>query len=203
MPELLTPSRVQTVGGRAAFMDVSDDGRFVLFASDHANMISGQIESEVPATNDLFLRDRTNGSTVLVTHTGDGITAAAGDDEPARGAISGDGSTVAFLSAKTDLVAGFDGQGQRQVYMYDVATGVVSPVTTDASNAALGGDGTAHSVALDTDGSTIIHESRATNLISGFVNANGSGSDVFAYEVGSGTTTLISHSTAGTTTGGN
>ncbi|MCP4967299.1 MAG: hypothetical protein GY926_18970, partial [bacterium] len=108
-----------------------------------------------------------------------------------------------FLSAKTDLVAGFDGQGQRQVYMYDVATGVVSPVTTDASNAALGGDGAAYSVALDTDGSTIIYESRATNLISGFVNANGSGPDVFAYEVGSGTTTLISHSTAGTTTGGN
>ncbi|MCP5024627.1 MAG: hypothetical protein GY930_23040, partial [bacterium] len=41
VPELLTPSRVQTVGGRAGFMDASDDGRFVLFVSDHANMISG------------------------------------------------------------------------------------------------------------------------------------------------------------------
>ncbi|MCP3997077.1 MAG: hypothetical protein GY722_18765, partial [bacterium] len=36
-----------------------------------------------------------------------------------------------------------------------------------------------------------------------FVDMNGSGDDVFAYDVGSGTTTLVSHSTVGTTTGGN
>ncbi|MCP5022232.1 MAG: hypothetical protein GY930_10690 [bacterium] len=203
VPELLTPSRIQTVGGQAIFCDASDDGRFVLFVSDHANMISGQIDEELPESYNLFVRDRMNGTTALVTHTGDGVTAGVGFQGSNLAKISDDGSTVAFASSKADLVAGFDGQGVSQLFMYDVATGVVSVVTTDASNAALGGNSSPNSLAVDADGSTIIYESQATNLISGFVNANGTGSDVFAYDVSSGTTTLVSHSTAGTTTGGN
>ncbi|MCP3994738.1 MAG: hypothetical protein GY722_06705, partial [bacterium] len=190
------------MGGRADLRGISDDGRFVLFESEQANMIPGQIEAEPPHTPDLFLHDRMNGTTALVTHFGDGVTAAAGDDDPIS-AISGDGSTVVFGSDQAGLVAGFDGLGRRQVYMYDVGTGVISAVSTDASNAALGGNNDMTSLALNVDGSTIIYDSQASNLVSGFVDMNGSGDDVFAYDVGSGTTTLVSHSTVGTTTGGN
>ncbi len=203
VPELLTPSRVQTMGGEADLHDISNDGRFVLFESEQANVIPGQIEAGPPHTIDLFLHDRMSGTTALVTHIGDGVTVAAVRDVRLAGVISGDGSTVAFFSKQTGLVAGFDTQGLRQIYMYDVGTGVISAVSTDASNSALGGNSHPHALAIDADGSTIIYDSRATNLVSGFVDTNGNGYDVFAYDVGSGTTSLVSQSTVGTTTGGN
>jgi Tol biopolymer transport system component len=78
---------------------LSDDGRFVAFASDATNLVTG-IDNGV---TDVYVRDRQLGRTELVS-LADGGT--RGDGESARGAISPDGRYVAFESEATTFGAG-------------------------------------------------------------------------------------------------
>lgn len=50
---------------------------------------------------------------------------------------------------------------------------------------------------------TVVFESTATNLVAGFTDGNGTGSDVFVRRVGSNTTLLASHQLGANATGGN
>lgn len=67
---------------------ISDDGRYVLFASRATNIVAGDSNSE----DDIFLRDRDSGSTSLVT-VAPGQTTPVGGSGPV---ISGDGGTIVF-----------------------------------------------------------------------------------------------------------
>jgi hypothetical protein len=78
---------------------ISSDGRFVVFWSAATNLVAGDLNG----ASDVFLRDRTAGTTSLVS--------AATDGDPGGGTsnaavISADGSTGAFGSDAADLVPG-------------------------------------------------------------------------------------------------
>lgn len=78
---------------------ISRDGRYVIFWSNATNFVRGD-DNDKP---DVFLRDRVQGTTTLVSASEDGTP---GDHESVSGVLSSDGSTVAFTSRATDLVAG-------------------------------------------------------------------------------------------------
>jgi hypothetical protein len=121
---------------------VSDNGRYTVFVSTADNVVPGQVES--PTTENVFLYDKTAGTTKLVSHTA-GTTpnalATTANGPSVNAVISGDGSTVLFFSFATDLIAGetFAGTGRAELYLYDVASGSLKLVSHTPTDVAPGG----------------------------------------------------------------
>ncbi|MCI0777871.1 MAG: PD40 domain-containing protein, partial [Chloroflexi bacterium] len=77
---------------------LSADGRFVVFSSDASDLVDDDTNSR-----DIFVRDRQNGTTELVSLASDGTQA----NRPALfPAISGDGRFVVYESEADNLVPG-------------------------------------------------------------------------------------------------
>jgi Tol biopolymer transport system component len=84
--------------GDSGSPDISGDGRYVVFVSSAGNLAEPQIAAGVPR---VFLRDRKNATTRLLTTSAGGGPANGYSNNPA---ISADGTTVVFESAATDLL---------------------------------------------------------------------------------------------------
>ena len=88
------------------------------------------------------------------------------------------------------------------VILHDRLSGEVILVSHAAGDPQLTGNGSSSDPVISADGSTVIFHSRATDLISGFVDS-GSGSQYFAWDRATDTTRLISHTAGSQTTAGN
>jgi hypothetical protein len=171
--------------------DVSDD-------LDFFERVDGQlrerlgIEPNGPGdTNglgDIFLRDRTAGTTTRISVSSAGAQSNADSREPA---ISGDGRFVVYESDATNLVAG-DTNAKADIFLYDRQTGTTTRVSVSSSGAQA--NGVNNDVAISGDGGTVAWESDATNLVTGDTNAK---RDVFRRVLASGVTTVVSVSGSG------
>src|SRR5437899_1784533 len=94
--------------GDSSIPIVSPDGRYVLFASTANNLVTdagtNPIPAQFPAHFNVFLRDRFNGTTALVSWNWSGTGGGNGDSMPAG--ISTNGRYALFESSASDLVAG-------------------------------------------------------------------------------------------------
>lgn len=87
-------------GDGNSFLDtITPNGKVVLFDSDATNLVSGDTNDVF----DIFLRDRTAGTTTRVSLGAGGVE---GNDESSFGDLSSDGNVVVFASFATNLVAG-------------------------------------------------------------------------------------------------
>ncbi|MBM7171213.1 RICIN domain-containing protein [Streptomyces sp. G44] len=93
---------------------VSDNGRYVAFASNATNLL----RRDTNGVEDVFVRDRETGATHRVSSSGSGIEA---DGPSLFPSMSGDGRFVAFASAATNLVGG-DTNGRPDVFVRRVAS---------------------------------------------------------------------------------
>jgi len=143
---------------------LSADGTKVAFYSFASNLVPG----ETDIGGNVFVKDLTTGAVTRVT------TAINGQENGLSSApsISADGTKVAFNSSASNLVAG-DTNGTQDVFVKDLATGVVTLVSTGANGQ---GDGGSYRSAISGDGTKIVFESRASNLVAGDTNGVG---DVF------------------------
>ncbi len=175
---------------------VSDDGRFIVFASSAPNLVPGQIDTN--NVEDVFLYDRVNGSMTLVSH---GSSASvAGSAISSTPGISGDGNYVVFTSNATDLGAGFtDANGASDVFLYERASGGIT-VVSHTSSAVTTGNSYSRQPAISADGNWVVFISQATDLGPGFTDTN-SNDDVFLFERASGQVRLASHTSSPTTSG--
>lgn len=107
-------------GERSQVPSISADGRFVAFASEAGNLVSGV----TGGLRQAYLRDRLSG-TELVSVGFDGISPANGRTE--LPVVSADGRFVAFYSQATNLVSGV-ADGQWRAYVRDRATGKTEAV---------------------------------------------------------------------------
>jgi Tol biopolymer transport system component len=124
----------QATGGISVEPSISADGRFVAFASDATNLVTGDTNDY----EDVFVRDRLTGVTTRVSV--DSTGAQATDDDSDRPSISADGRFVAFETKATNLVTG-DTNGERDIFVHDRLTGVTTRVSIDSTGAqATGGD---------------------------------------------------------------
>src|SRR5262245_14546477 len=82
---------------------ISEDGRFVAFASDASNLVAG----DTNGVTDVFVHDRATGITERVSVDSSGIEGNGASGAPD---LSPDGRFVAFHSLASNLVAG-DGNG--------------------------------------------------------------------------------------------
>ncbi len=175
---------------------VSGDGRYVAYSSSSSGLAAGQIDGNGGA--DVFLWDRTVGTTTLVSHAaGSAATAAAGTSGNPE--ISDDGRYVAYLSSAANLVAGVtDGNAGNDVYLWDRTTGTNVLVSHAAGSLLTTGNGGVVSAVLLGDGAWVVFASAATDLVAGQIDTNGE-TDVFLWSRDSGAITLVSHVAANPT----
>lgn len=159
----------------------SADGRFVVFcsASDH---VVPQLTNPFGGPQ-VYLLDTVTGVTTLVSATAAGTPCQGGCNDVA---ISADGSTIAFASDTTDL-SNPPTTGWRNVYSYDVATGVLTLESVGFNGGFASGD--SHDPVLSGDGRLLAFSSFAGNVVSGDTNGL---QDVFLRDRAFGTTEWIS-----------
>ena len=101
---------------------ISADGRYVAFASNASNLVSGDTNS----ASDVFLHDRENGTTVRVSvATGGGQALGGGSERPS---VSIEGAVVSFHSDATNLVPG-DTNTKSDVFVRDLAAGTTTRIS--------------------------------------------------------------------------
>src|SRR5262249_36172564 len=113
--------------GGSYFPAISANGRDVAFHSEADDLVAGDTNGGL----DVFVRDRIAGTTVRVSVDSAGAEANGYSHFPS---ISADGSVVAFTSYASNLVGG-DGNGEEDVFVHDLVTGVTACASVDATGA--------------------------------------------------------------------
>jgi Tol biopolymer transport system component len=169
---------------------VSADGRRIAFVSRATNLVPGQVDTN--GANDVFVRDRDTGTTVLVSHAAGApaTTAAGASFAPV---LSADGEWVAFVSNAAD-VSGTDGNGLPDVFLHHLETGAVQLVSRSGASATTTGNKSSGAPAIFAAGASarVAFESSSTDLVTGATDANNT-LDVFLFDATTGVTTLVSH----------
>nr|MBC8449122.1 PD40 domain-containing protein [Chloroflexota bacterium] len=165
---------------------ISADGRYVVFDSNATDLVADDANGQT----DVFLRDRTDGTTTRVSLGPDG---AEGNNYSGYAAISADGRYVAFQSDASTLVVS-DANGATDIFVHDTQTGVTERVSV-ASDGTEANDGSYYGLAISSDGRHIAFESYATNLVTGDTN---DAEDVFVHDRQTGATTRVSLAADGT-----
>jgi Tol biopolymer transport system component len=181
----------------------SADGRFVVVESSVANLVPGQIDTN--GGSDIFLVDRVAGTVTLVSHV-PGAPTTAGDGDSDRPAISADGAFVVFHSRAANLVGapGLDTNGERDVFLYERATGTVTLVSHVPGAPTTSGNEESVEPVISADGAYVAFQSRATDLVGApGLDPNGNANDIFLYERATGAVILLSHLPGAPTTTGN
>ena len=101
--------------GAAGPASVSSNGLFVAFESSSSNLVV----NDTNGFRDIFLRDVTNGVTILVTA---GLNGSGANGDSRNPLISPDGRFVLFESVATNLVAG-DTNRTTDFFLWDRSTG--------------------------------------------------------------------------------
>jgi Tol biopolymer transport system component len=180
-------------GGAAAnagsnIASISADGRYVAFQSYASNLVAG----DTNGGNDVFVRDRTAGTTRRVSVASDG-TQSDGAWYPV---ISADGRYVVFASDSTNLVAD-DSNGVTDIFVYDLVGSTIQRVSV--SSAGVQANDWSFAVAISADGRYVAFESVASNLVDGDLNGK---DDIFVRDLLENTTERVSVGTGGTEANG-
>jgi len=141
-------------------LSISADGRYVVFPSLANNLVSG----DTNGVNDIFVRDRQNGTTERVSIDSAGLQGNSNSDTPS---ISADGRYVAFESFATNLVTG-DTNDVWDVFVHDRLTGTTERVSVSTVGAQ--GNGGSLTPSMSTDGRCVCILSAASNLVPGDTN---------------------------------
>ncbi|MEU7904461.1 hypothetical protein [Actinoplanes sp. NPDC049118] len=126
-----TTTRVSVSGagtqadGRSYAPSISDDGRYVSFASDAANLVDGDTNGK----RDVFVRDLIAGTTTRVSLAQSGAQGA--DDSSKLSKISADGRHVTFQSI-LPLADDGDGGDRENVFVRDLTAGTTVRVNVTA-----------------------------------------------------------------------
>lgn len=178
----LAGSPLTTADGDSVAIDMSADGRFVLYRSDATHIIPGQVGSGA------FLYDRDTGLTVLASRIAGSLLTGMGDLGVVL--LSADGQTVVYSSRSVDASSGIsDTNGDNDVFRFDARTGTVTIVSRSAVVPNSTANNQSEPKAISADGKRVLYESYATDLISGISVSGG----VYVYDHASGQTLPISH----------
>ncbi|MGB8370085.1 MAG: hypothetical protein ACLPYZ_14150 [Limisphaerales bacterium] len=186
--ELVSANASGTGGGNghSTAGQASTYGRYVVFQSDASDLVPG----DTNGVTDIFLRDTFMGTTLLISVAADGGFANGASTEPV---MTPDGTCVAFISAATNLVAGYT-NGIPGVFVRDLITQTTSLVSVNAV-----GNGSPPAATMDTpaitpDGRYVAFFSTATNLAPG-VPATTQG-EIYVRDLLAGTTIWASTNAA-------
>ena len=152
--------------GFTAGVDISNDGRYVVFVS-RAALVAGDtatctVPRETTPTNcpDVYLRDRQLNQTVRISV---GVGGAQPNGSSSDPQISGDGRWVVFTSVATNLVAN-DSNDVQDVFLFDRQTSTMTRVSQSTGGAQA--DMASSGPAISDDGSVVAFISASALLSS-------------------------------------
>jgi Tol biopolymer transport system component len=166
----------------ALFVDVSADGRLVVFASNADNLV----DTDTNGMMDVFVRDIQEGTTTLISANKDGTDSADGESHHPQ--ISADGRFVAFTSSADDLVASQDNNAHNDVFLHDLQGGITILISGNIDGSGTG-NAPSYGPQISADGRIMAFQSHASDLV--MKDTNGE-RDVFLHDTQSGATTLVS-----------
>ncbi len=183
------PALVPCSGGGDSWTPVvSRDGRYVLFCSTARNLTAGSNSLPVPGgfppRLNVYLRDRTRGTTTLVSVNSLGVSGGDGDSLPVD--ISTNDQYVLFESTASDLVPG-DTNAVRDVFARDLVNGTTVLVSVATNGSA--GHGASSNPVMTPDGRYVAFVSDACDLVSDDTNGV---ADVFVRDLQNNCTALAS-----------
>lgn len=164
---------------------IAAGGGWIAFESDATDL--RPLEDLDPIT-DIYVADLSTGALALASTSATGVKANAPCVDPS---ISADGRYVAFSSAASNLVPG-DLNSASDIFVKDLVTGEVRRVSVTSDG--VESDGNSIRPHLSSDGSMVVFESRASNLI--LFDLNGM-DDAFAHELATAKTYRVSVRTFG------
>jgi Tol biopolymer transport system component len=165
---------------------ISANGQFVAFASEAANLATGDSNGRA----DIYLRDSRGRKTLRVSR---GLRGQQSDGDSLAPSISANGLIIAFSSTATNLIED-DSNGVTDVFVSGSAPAAVAERVSTASDGTEGNDESL-SPSLSANGRQVAFHSYATNLVA--TDANGA-RDVFVHVVRSNAIRRASISSSGT-----
>lgn len=164
-----------------------------------------------------LLEDRLTPTVQPVSFADPTLIAATGGDDSRLGnivgnsvagaTVSADGRYIAFVSAAPNLAPGqqmeTNANTTDDVFLYDRQLGTIALVSHSAAGINVVGDASSSQPVISADGSYVAFASDAGNLVAGQVDPNLFSSDVFLYEVATGTVTMLDHAFGTPATTGN
>ena len=156
----------------------SPDGSKIAFDSD-TRLVAG----DTFASHDVFIKDLITG---VITRVSVDAAGAPGNSSSSGAKFSPDGSSIAFTSMASNLVAG-DTNNASDIFVKDLATGAVTRVSVDAAGAQV--NDSSRAPVFSPDGSKIAFYSEASNLVPGDTNGT---FDVFVKDLATGAVTRVS-----------
>jgi Tol biopolymer transport system component len=155
--------------GHSSMPSISADGRYVAFISEAANLVPG----DVNGFSDVFVRDRQNGTTELVSV---GVGGVQGNGSCYETSISADGRYVSFDSGANNLVPG--DQPGIHIFVRDRVNGTTERVSVPTTGSLTPQDASA-APSVSPGGRYVVFRSQSTNLVSGDTNGQ---TDVFLHD---------------------
>ena len=177
---VLTTGDGFTTGGALEKVDISDNSRYVAFASSYpllAEDTNGRI--------DVFVRDRQTNTTTLVSVSSSG---EQGDQDSYNPALSDDGNLVAFVSAAPNLVPN-DNNDMVDAFVHNRTTGVTARVSLKAN----GAEAEAETTGIDIDATGRYVALSSSAALTPDDNDN-SIPDIYVRDLQTGAVVWISHS---------
>ena len=174
--------------GEGSGRKISADGRFVVFTSKASNL------GTVPDNNrktDVFLRDRSLGTTIRISNSSVGGDANNNSYSPA---ISNDAKYIVFVSDATNIIAN-DANAHSDIFLYTVATKATTLISKSNQTGKVSGNGNSGQPSISGDGRFVAFASLASDLVTSDTNDC---SDVFLFDLASGANSLVSKTSAGT-----
>jgi Tol biopolymer transport system component len=175
-------------GGDSYAPVISPDGRYVLFASTANNLVAlptnQPLPTLIPAPLNVFLRDRSSQTTMLISINATATGGGNGDSLPIG--VSTNGRYALFESTASNLVPG-DTAHVSQVFVRDLLTRTTVLVSAATNGSAANSD--AYNSVMTPDGRFVAFASAADNLVAGDTNGI---PDVFVRDLAQSLTTLVS-----------
>lgn len=168
---------------------ISADGRYVAFASEATNLVTGDSNG----ATDVFVRDLIAGVTtrVSVDSASPAVQANGDSYEPA---INADGSKIAFTSEASNLVVS-DSNGVADVFVRDRTANTTSRISIATGVSGVQSNNVSGQAYLSGSGNIVAFISQATNLVAGDTNNT---FDVFVRDLTANTTSRVSVAGAST-----
>ncbi len=147
------PSSGAEPNGDVDEVDISPDGRYIVFSSGATNWVG----DDTNGTEDIFVYDRIEGTIMRLTQRG--IQLNGGSSHPS---VSEGGRFVAFVSEATNIVPE-DSDLLPDIYVWERASGAMELVSVNSFG--IKGNLASRSPSLSADGRRIAFESDATNFM--------------------------------------
>jgi Tol biopolymer transport system component len=167
---------------------LSFDGRFVAFQS-----FADDLTIDTNFQSDIFIRDRWNRTTALVSVASNGVQGNGGSWNPT---LSAYGSRLTFVSTSDNLVSG-DGNANGDIFLRDLNSGTTTLVSASANGGS--SNGWSGNATVSADGSMVALSSDASDLVN--MGDTAGHRDVFLADLAAGTTRYVSAIPAGEANG--